>query len=711
VPIAELVHPEDANRAHALLASSIASRQGWTGVVVRWRHKDGSYRFLESNAVPVFDDKDTLVGFQGADRDITERRRAEHALRFTQFAVEHAADAVFWIDHEAKFVYVNASACASLGYTKAELLQLSVSDIAPDLPAEMWPMRRQRLVEAGQLVYESRHRTKNGQMFPVELTASWVQFEGESYVCGFARDITTRKQAEQTHRESEEKFRALVEDSPDIIARFDRDCRCLYVNPAVHAALGVAPEALIDRTVEATGQPADRVAWLEAMIRRVFESGQEQTFEFDAMTPKGEDAYLARGVPEFSADGSVVSALLVFRNITDRRRAEQEKERLQSQLIQAQKMEAIGRLAGGIAHDFNNMLTGILGYAELALADLDPAHAAVECLQGTIDVVAQCKALTSQILAFGRKQVLSMAVVDLNEVILSAGKMLRRIIGEDIEMRILPHPELARVRADSAQVLQILLNLAVNARDAMPRGGVLSIATANTVLSEQVVEEVLDIRRGDYALVTVSDTGCGMDSDTLSHVFEPFFTTKQLGRGTGLGLATVYGIVKQHGGHIDVQSTPSTGTMFRIYLPSVEEELCAQAPSAPPAVARGTETVLVVEDDPLVRELTIRHLSACGYAVLSAPGPLEALTLMRQHDGTIAILVTDVVMPVMNGPELYAKVVAERPSLKVLYMSGYAGDTLAAHGGVADLGLCFIQKPFGVAELTRQIRRILDVSP
>ncbi|MBN1609744.1 MAG: PAS domain S-box protein [Polyangiaceae bacterium] len=760
-------------------------------------------------------------------RDISERKKAERALRLTRFAVEHASDACQWITRDARFSYVNEAASRMLGYTREELLQMSVHDIDPDIVEADWDTRWQEFGATDSVAFEARHRAKDGRVFPVEVQGNYLEFEGERLLCSYVRDISARERTSRALRESEEKFRALVENNPDVVARFDDEYRLLYVNPAFETTLGIAARDAVGQTYRECSGSTEAADWLESHVRLVFETGQEQTFETSLMTPIGVRHYLSRGVPEFAADGSVASALFIHRDISDRkrteealrehearlravvgnsealifqldtngvfllcegralaplgltpgavvgqsvfqvfagsqpmlqgvrrallgetayyttcigdmtfdttaspvldalgrvssvvgiatdvtarRRAEEEQEKLRAQLIQAQKMEAMGRLAGGVAHDFNNLLTGILGFSELALLDLDPDSEAGQCLLSLNDVVGQCKELTQQILAFSRQQVLTMTIVDVNAVILSAGKMLRRIIGEHIEVRIHLEPDIGRVRADSSQLHQILLNLAVNAKDAMPQGGVLTISTARAVFSEDDVKGAPEIAPGDYVLLMVSDVGVGMDSETLSRVFEPFFTTKQLGRGTGLGLATVYGIVKQHGGLIEVQSAAGAGTAFRIFLPQVEEDSTEEdGDPARLTVSRGRETVLVVEDDVLVRDLTMRRLSNCGYEVLVAPGPLQALALVRQHTGPLDIVITDMVMPDMNGRQLYAELCKLRPGLRVLFMSGYPGDTLAQHGGALDEGLHFVQKPFTVADLTRHIRHVLD---
>jgi PAS domain S-box-containing protein len=423
--------------------------------------------------------------------------------------------------------------------------------------------------------------------------------------------------------------------------------------------------------------------------------------------------------------GTIVGSVLVFRDISERRRAEavlrasQATERrltetqkvLEEQLRQAQKMEAIGRLAGGVAHDFNNLLTAILGYTDfmlLSLSEDDPHRNDLLEIRKATD---RASALTRQLLAFSRKQMLQPKVLDLNVVVGDSLKMLRRLIGEDIELVTELEPALGRVKADPSQVVQVILNLALNARDAMPGGGKLTLRTANVALNPSYTRLYVDVAPGPYVLLAVSDTGCGMDEATRSHLFEPFFTTKREGKGTGLGLSTVYGIVKQSGGHIAVSSELGKGSTFEMYLPRIGETIQAQPAQEDVApVPRGTETILLVEDEDMVRGLVRTLLVMNGYTVLDARDPGEALQRSEHFAGTIHLLVTDMVMPVMSGGELAKRLAARRPGLKVLYMSGH---TSSHHGrtATAETELPFLQKPFKPDALARLIRAVLDADP
>jgi signal transduction histidine kinase len=383
----------------------------------------------------------------------------------------------------------------------------------------------------------------------------------------------------------------------------------------------------------------------------------------------------------------------------------------EDRLRQAQKMEAIGQLAGGIAHDFNNLLGVIVGHGELLLRKLPPDDRRRTRVESILDAASRGAALTRQLLIFSRQQPVEARPVDLNSVVLGIERMLNRVIGEDIEIATELDENLARVSADPAQLEQVLMNLAINARDAMRRGGRLILETANVELDDGYARSHPDARAGPYAMLAVSDTGHGMDADTLSHIFEPFFTTKEVGKGTGLGLATVYGIVRQSGGHVAVYSEPGKGTTFKVYLPPTRAASAPAATVPRQEVARtGTETVLVVEDDAPLRSVVHQVLEGAGYQVIDGVDPEAALAAARQHAGPVHLVLTDVVLPGLSGPELAARVLAGRPSARVLYMSGYTG-TAAGHHAALPPGQAFLQKPFSVDTLLRRVRETLDAPP
>ncbi|HLK57293.1 MAG TPA: response regulator [Chthonomonadaceae bacterium] len=388
-----------------------------------------------------------------------------------------------------------------------------------------------------------------------------------------------------------------------------------------------------------------------------------------------------------------------------------ERKRLENQLLQAQKLESLGRLAGGVAHDFNNLLTIILGYSELAL-DAEALDASTrEFLQNVCYAAEKASGLTRQLLAFARKQIIEPKVLNLNDVLISLDKMMRRLIGEDVELVLLPQEDLYSVKVDPGQFEQILVNLIVNSRDAMPDGGKITVETQNIALDAEYARQHEGVRPGDYVRLTVSDNGTGMDEGVQLHIFEPFFTTKEKGRGTGLGLATVYGIVKQAGGHIWLYSEVGEGTTFKIYLPRVAEAAEALAEITHPAPSLdGTETILIAEDEPLVRDLATQTLRGHGYTVLEAMSGEEALTFAKGRETGIALLISDVVMPRMSGKQLAEQLQVANPSLRVLYASGYTENTIVHHG-VLEAGIAFLSKPFTPTALLRKVREVLDSGP
>ena len=399
------------------------------------------------------------------------------------------------------------------------------------------------------------------------------------------------------------------------------------------------------------------------------------------------------------------------REISERHKAEQALRRSEDQLRQAQKLEAVGRLAGGVAHDFNNILSAILSYAAFVLEALREDDPVREDVVEIRDAGERAAALTRQLLAFSRHQVLEVTVLDLNEIVHGVERMLRRTLGEDIQLRLVMEEHLGRVSSDRGQIEQVILNLVVNARDAMPRGGRLTIETANVDFSDVQAAERLGARAGPHVMLSVSDTGIGMDKETQARVFEPFFTTKERGKGTGLGLSTAFGIVKQSGGTLWLYSEVGEGTTFKVYLPVVEHEVRATVPPTPPVlpVARGHETVLLVEDDEQVRAVAAEILRRAGYAVLETGGPLAALAACAEHVGPVDLLLTDVVMPSMNGKDLAEQIRALRPQIRVLFMSGYTDDVILHQG--LEAGVRFVQKPLRPETLLRKLRDALDAAP
>jgi signal transduction histidine kinase/CheY-like chemotaxis protein len=404
-------------------------------------------------------------------------------------------------------------------------------------------------------------------------------------------------------------------------------------------------------------------------------------------------------VHDIQFDGKA-ARLAVLLDITGRRR-------LEEQLRQAQKMEAVGMLAGGVAHDFNNLLTIITGYSQLILNNIGPDDSNRHSVEQIMKAGERAAALTKQLLAFSRRQVLQPKVLDLNKLVTSLATMLQRLIGEDIDLRLVLPSELGRVNADPGQVEQVLMNLVVNARDAMPQGGVLTVETKNIVLDDSYVGRHISAKPGQYILLAVSDTGAGMDQATQARLFEPFFTTKGTGKGTGLGLSTVFGIVKQSGGSVEVYSEPGRGTSVKVYLPRIDQPVSLDTEAEQLRVQRGSETILLVEDDEMVRTLVRETLQREGYRILDAPGPIDAKRIADQHKGVIQLMITDVVMPKISGRDLADQLLKRRPDMKVLYMSGYT-DNAVLNNGILSKEVAFLQKPFTPATLTHKVREVLE---
>ncbi len=505
-------------------------------------------------------------------------------------------------------------------------------------------------------------------------------------------------------KEADEKYRTVVENADEGMLVV-QDFKCVFANPQMGRMLGLSPDELPGRSFMDFIHPDEGSQILERHRRRIGGEAAPSRDEFRIIGAGGEPRWVDINVVLIRWQERPAT-LNFLRDVTARREGERERARLQDQLAQAQKMESIGRLAGGVAHDFNNMLQIISGNAALILAELPADSPWAEAVRQIEQSAQQSTALTRQLLAFARQQAIKPETVDLNELIAGMLKMINRLIGENIVIAFHPGHGLWPVDMDPGQVNQIMANLCVNARDVITDTGRITVETRNACLDDTYAETHPECEPGDYVLLSVSDDGRGMDAETRAHIFEPFFTTKELGRGTGLGLATVFGIVKQNRGLISVYSEPGQGATFKIYLPR-----SARVPQATPAASvtlqRGTETVLLVEDQEPVLALGRRILERCGYTVLTAAGPQEAIELHRRHAGKIDLLVTDVIMPVMNGRDLCARLQEERPGLGCLFMSGYTADVILHHG-IVDEGIEFIQKPFTIESLSEKVRRVLD---
>jgi PAS domain S-box-containing protein len=517
-----------------------------------------------------------------------------------------------------------------------------------------------------------------------------------------------RRRTQEALGASESQLRAIFDEAAVGMAVVDLDGRLVRTNRALQAMLGYGADELHSMLFSQITHPDDVGTDWELFGDLV--AGERTQYQVEKRYFRGDGSILWTHLNVSlvrDAENAPCFTVGIMEDVTERRRAEEALRQSQDELLQAQKMETVGRLAGGVAHDFNNLLTVIKGNTQLLLAELPPGSPMREELEEIDGVSGRAADLTRQLLAFSRRQVLQPRVLDLNAAVAQADRLLRRLLGEDVEFRTTLDPVLGAVRADPGQLEQVLMNLALNARDAMPRGGKLTLETRNVWLDAEYTLRHPSVAPGPYVMVAVSDTGHGMDAGTQARIFDPFFTTKEPGKGTGLGLATVYGIVRQSGGHVWVYSEVGRGTSFKVYLPRADEAPEPETALAGAELPRGTETILLVEDDDGVRRLARRVLSRAGYEVLEAPDGHEALTAAAAHPGPIHLVVTDVVMPGMSGREVAERMATARPEAEVLYTSGYTDDAIVHHG-VLDDGMAFLQKPFDPSTLLRAVRGALN---
>jgi two-component system, cell cycle sensor histidine kinase and response regulator CckA len=690
-------------------------------------------------------------------RDITERKKAESALKLHSVIVNKMAEGICLVrGSDGIVVYANPKLERMLGHMWGELQgkHLSTISVAGDAAstADKESSAIEQLVARGESTYEVQLRKRDGDLLWCRASMSRLDHpeHGPVWVAVY-EDISERKRADEliraAHRDLQRRvqertaelskanaalvyqmaereraerekfihqarFRALIEKSADIIIVTSAEGKITYMSPGVKGLLGRDPSELVGANGVELVHSEDRALLREMISDLLAHPAKVINFELRAVHADGSFRRLEATGTNLLADPAVQGLVGNCRDITERKQAEDALRRTEEQLRQARKMEAIGSLAGGVAHDFNNLLSVILSYASMLGGDLAQGDPMREDLEEIRAAGERAAALTRQLLAFSRQQILSPKTLNLNEVVSGMERMLRRLIGGHIEFSVSVSPSLGKVTVDPSQIEQVIMNLAVNARDAMPRGGRLTFETANVDLEDRALAEDLGVTLGPYVALTISDTGVGMDDATKRRMFEPFFTTKERGKGTGLGLATVFGIVKQSGGGLAVQSEPGMGTVFKIYLPRVGAgPLTEWRPSqAPPlGTVRGTETILLVEDEERVRSLARTILRRNGYQVLEAQSGGDALLICEQYIATIDLLLTDVVMPRMSGRQLAERLLSVRPSMKVLFMSGYT-DTAIVNRGVLDPGIAFLQKPLTPETLTRKIREVLDAS-
>ena len=703
----EAVHPED--QARLKNAASTLQGAGEYDLEYRIVCPDGSVRWIHDRAFPIRNSGGQVYRVAGVAADVTGRRRAEEALRTSEArkraVLDAALDSIITIDEEGRVIEVNPATERTFGRSASEMMGRELAEMI--VPAALREGHRRGLERHRQTgeawilgkVVEMPALRRSGEEFPVELFISRVEVEGAPHFIGYIRDLTERKKAEKDMRRSEERFRRLFDSNAIGIAVSDLTGAVLEANDAYLDILGCSREELHSGMLNWNeGTPPEYRALDQAAVEELKRTGVAPPWEKELFRKDGTRVPVLLGVAMLEA--SEASCITYVVNLSKSRM-------LEKQLRQAQKMEAVGQLAGGVAHDFNNLLTAILGYTELVVARMRADPEGLEELDEIRKAGERAAGLTRQLLAFSRRQVLEPRVIDLNGVVRDLEKMLRRLLGEDVELETSLAPSLGCVRADPGEIEQVVMNLAVNARDAMPEGGRITVETANVELDEHYGQaHGSAVRPGRYVMLAVSDTGVGMDAETQSHAFEPFFTTKAKDKGTGLGLSTVYGIVKQSGGWVWVYSELGGGTSMKIYLPEVNEAAEPVPPRVEAPSAGGLETVLLAEDETPVRRLARRVLESLGYTVLEASGAEDAVSIAGAHAGRIHLLLTDVVMPEMGGVDLASRVQKLRPEAHVLFMSGYTDDSVIRHK-VLERGMHFLQKPFTPASLAQKVREAL----
>ena len=703
----ERVHPEDRERVRRARQAAVEADTPYD-IEHRIERPDGRVCWVHQRAVVERDAAGGAIRIGGTVQDITDRHVAGEALRASEERyrriVEGTSEGVWMYDPAGITTFMNARMARMLGCTVAEAVGHSVYTFVAEadrpLAKQRTERRRRGVVERG----DFRFRRKDGtELWGLVQSSPLFDAAGRfEATLALVADVSQQRRSE----EARARLAAIVESSEDAILSVTPDGTITTWN--------VGAEKLYEYSaVEMVGKPIEvlrRASSLDeaGLLGDVARGEAVHQYETTRVRMNGTEVEVAVTLsPIRDPRGMVVGVSSIERDLTSRRRAEAALRHKEEQFRQAQKMEAVGRLAGGVAHDFNNLLSVVLGYATLAVDDLKLGDPLREDLEQIVVAGERATDLTRQLLAFSRQQVLQPRVLDLNQTLAGMKSMLGRLLGEDIELSTSMALDAGRVLADPGQIEQVLMNLAVNARDAMPDGGQLTIETANVELDAAYVAVHLGVAAGEYVMLAVSDTGSGMDAATRARIFEPFFTTKEKGKGTGLGLSTVFGIVEQSGGHVGVYSEPGHGSTFKIYLPRTDRTADSTLAARLPAVIGGAETILLVEDEEQVRAVACAILRRNGYHVLEGSNGGEAFLISRDFAGKIHLLLTDVVMPRMSGRKLAEELGPLRPDMRILFASGYTDDAIVHHGMV-DAGVAFLQKPFTPDALLRKVREVLD---
>jgi PAS domain S-box-containing protein len=711
----ELMHPDDASRVEAEVEARSAA--GWppSEMEYRMRHTSGDWVWILDRGRAVrWDAQGRATRLAGTHLDITSRRAIEEKLRESvrqmQTILNHLPGQAFLKDRQSRYLVVNELFVQYRGLSPEQCIGKTDADLYPAEHAAKIAKEDEEVFTTGQPARIEHFSPKTGRTFQVVKVPLPGPAGSAAGLVGMAFEITDRVRVEQELRRSEERYRNIFENAVEGIFRATMDGAWLNVNPALARMFGYSsPADMIRRVREPDAAVQVHAEERDTLLRMLADHGEVKGFESEFRHASGSTIWVAlhaKVVPE--AQGKLSYYEGTAQDVTGRRRAEVERHRLEDQLHQAQKMDAVGQLAGGVAHDFNNILSVILSYCGFALEQADPRSTMVADLLEIKRAGERAAGLTRQLLAFSRKQNIAPRVVEVNSAIEELARMLTRLIGEHVELRLTVDPNAGTIFIDPSQFEQILINLAVNARDAMPRGGLLGLTTARTTLSIEQVQGWSDVDPGDYVEVTVSDTGTGMTAEVAARMFEPFFTTKPTGKGTGMGLAIVYGAVKQNRGHIEAQSRPGMGAAFRIYLRACPDDLAKESDCDACTRRDGNgQTILLVEDEPGVRSVTARILRVAGYQVVEACSGEEALLKYEDAARTFDLVVSDVIMPGMGGARLVQRLRELNPAQKIIFTTGYTDDMANSQGSLLD-EVKLLYKPVQRAELLDTLRAVID---
>jgi len=693
------LHPDDLEQTVNELKAAIEGKRDFD-TEFRVVRPDGSIRYIRALALVQRDTDGQALRVIGINWDVTRYKETEEALRLSQFAIDHTTDAAFWIKPDGGFAYVNEAACRSLGYSREELLMLSVPNIDPLIDAKSWTKHWEEVKRKGMAKLESRHKTRDGRIFPVDIRITYLNYGGQEYLFAFAHDITARK-----HREEElQQLSTVIDQVEEAVMITDVEGHIQYVNLAFEKISGFKRQEVIGKTPRILKSGRQSKAFY-SRLWEILKAGEVWRGRIVNRRKDGslytEESTIS---PVRNAAGKIVSYVAVKRDIT-------RELNLEEQFRHSQKMQAVGRLAGGVAHDFNNILQTILGFCEIMLADLDEKDSHRADVLEIQQAAKRAADLTHQLLSFSRNQPVKYTALNLNMLIRNMQDMLTQLTKGNIEFVLDLAPHLEPIRADSSQIEQILVNLAANARDAMPAGGRLIIRTENVVITEKDVDAIPGSRAGRFVCLQVEDNGIGMSEEVKRHLFEPFYTTHELGQGTGLGLSVVYGLVQQHKGWIVVESRPKVGSVFKVYFP-----VCTNWEPDTDIENSGAESfiqdvhhghILIVGNNSDIRNLFQRVLEQAGYEVSVAESAREAMHIFEEYKGPFDLIFSDFELPDQNGLQLANELVSRQKDLLVLICSGYRDERVKNEISEKE-NIYFLQKPFTVTTLLNKVRKIIE---